>query len=99
MPHVIKATILTGCAKGEDVFISRILTVPTDMPFEFNRLQFPVHLAFAMFINRAQGQSLKVTDINLGSPCFSHGLLKTRVWKKIDMFLSLMTKPETLYIK
>ncbi|CAF1621204.1 unnamed protein product, partial [Didymodactylos carnosus] len=60
MPHVIEATILTGCAKGEDVFIPRISMIPTDMPFEFKRLQFPVRLAFAMSINKAQGQSLKV---------------------------------------
>ena len=75
MPHVIEATILTGCARGEDVFIPRIPMIPTDMPFEFKRLQFPVRLAFAMSINKAQGQSLKVAGINLESPCFSHGQL------------------------
>ncbi|CAF3889485.1 unnamed protein product [Rotaria magnacalcarata] len=75
IPHVIEATILTGCAKGEDVFISRIPMVPNDMPFQFKRLQFPVRLAFAMSINKAQGQSLKVAPINLGAPCFSHGQL------------------------
>ena len=75
MPHVIEATILTGCAKGEDVFIPRIPLSPTDMPFEFKRLQFPVRLAFAMSINKAQGQSLKVAGINLSNPCFSHGQL------------------------
>jgi ATP-dependent DNA helicase PIF1 len=75
MPHVIEATILTGCAKGEDVFIPRIPMVPTDMPFEFKRLQFPVRLAFAMSINKAQGQSLKIAGINLETPCFSHGQL------------------------
>ena len=75
MPHVIEATILTGCAKGDDVFIPRIPLIPTDMPFEFKRLQFPVRLAFAMSINKAQRQSLKVTGINLEFPCFSHGQL------------------------
>ena len=75
MPHVIEATILTGCAKGEDVFIPRIPLIPSDMPFEFKRLQFPVRLAFAMSINKAQGQSLKVAGINLETPCFSHGQL------------------------
>ena len=75
MPHVIEATILTGCARGEDVFIPRIPMIPTDMPFEFKRLQFLVRLAFAMSINKAQGQSLKVAGINLESPCFSHGQL------------------------
>ena len=75
MSHVIEATILTGCAKGEDVFIPRIPLIPTDMPIEFKCLQFPVRLAFAMSINKAQGQSLKVAGINLETPCFSHGQL------------------------
>ena len=65
MPHVIEATILRGYAKGEDVFIPRIPMVPSDMPFDFKRLQFPVRLAFAMSINKAQGQSLKVAGISL----------------------------------
>ena len=68
MPHVIEATIMTGCAKGEDVFIPKIPLLPSDIPFEFTRLQFPVRLAFAMSINKAQGQSLKVAGVNLETP-------------------------------
>ena len=83
MPHVIEATILTGCSKGEDVFIPQIPMVPNDMPFEFKRLQFPVRLAFAMPINKAQGQSLKVAGINLGTSCF-----KSRNWKDFVCFCS-----------
>uniref|UniRef100_UPI00358E6312 ATP-dependent DNA helicase PIF1-like n=2 Tax=Myxine glutinosa TaxID=7769 RepID=UPI00358E6312 len=75
MPHVIEATIITGCAKGEDVFIPRIPIIPTDMPFQFKRLQFPVRLSFAMTINKSQGQFLKVAGVELTSPCFSHGQL------------------------
>ncbi|KIH63955.1 hypothetical protein ANCDUO_05737 [Ancylostoma duodenale] len=41
MPNVIEATISTGKAKGEDVFIERIPMIPTDIPFDFKRLQFP----------------------------------------------------------
>jgi hypothetical protein len=74
-PHILEATILTGCAKGEDVFIPRIPLIPSDLPFDFKRLQFPVRLAFAMSINKAQGQSLAVAGINLESSCFSHGQL------------------------
>ena len=62
-------------AKGGDVFIPRIFMVPDDMPFEFKRLRFPVRLAFAMSINKAQGQSLKVAGIHLGTPCLSYGQL------------------------
>ena len=75
MPHVIEATIMTGCAKGEDVFIPRIPIIPSNMPFQFKRLQFPIHHAFAMSINEAQEQSFKVAGINLESSCFSHGQL------------------------
>lgn len=75
MPNVIEATILTGTAKGEIVLIPRIPLLPTDMPFEFKRLQFPVRLAFAMSINKAQGRTLQVCGLNLEEPCFSHGQL------------------------
>ena len=75
LPHVIEATIMTGVGKGEDVFIPKIPIIPSDLPFEFKRLQFPVKLSFAMTINKAQGQSLKYAGLNLMSPCFSHGQL------------------------
>jgi len=75
LPHVIEATIMTGCAKGEDVFIPRIPLIPSNSTIEFKRLQFPVCLCFAMSINKAQGQSLKVAGLELSTPCFSHGQL------------------------
>ena len=71
--NVIETTIMTGCAKGKNVFISRIPLIPNDLPFDFKRLQFPVRLAFAVSINKSQGQSLKVAGINLENPCFAHG--------------------------
>jgi ATP-dependent DNA helicase PIF1 len=48
MNNIIEATILNGKFKGEDVLLPRIPMIPTDMPFKFKRLQFPVRLAFAM---------------------------------------------------
>ncbi len=45
------------------------------LPFRFKRLQFPVKLSFAMSVNKAQGQTLKVGGIDLRSECFSHGQL------------------------
>lgn len=75
MPNLIEATILTGKAKDEVVLLPRIPMIPTDMPFEFKRLQFPVRLAFAMSINKAQGQTLEVCGLQLEEPCFSHGQL------------------------
>jgi hypothetical protein len=73
--HLIEATILTGCAKDKDVFIPRIPLMATDLPFNFKRIQFAVCIAFAMSINKTQGQSLKIAGINLQNPCFSHGQL------------------------
>ncbi|GFX49106.1 hypothetical protein TNCV_3077241 [Trichonephila clavipes] len=90
MNNVIEATILTGKFKGEDVLLPRIPMIPTDMPFEFKRLQFPVRLAFAMTINKAQGQSLQVCGLNLENPYFSHGQLYvacSRVGKPSDLFV------------
>lgn len=75
MPHVLEATIITGNMVGENVFIPRIPLISNDLPFQFKRLQFPVKLTFAMSINKAQGQSLKVVGLNLLQPCFSHGQL------------------------
>ncbi|XP_029054625.2 uncharacterized protein LOC114881908 [Osmia bicornis bicornis] len=90
MNNIIEAKILNEKFKGEDVLLPRIPMIPTDMPFEFKRLQFPVQLAFAMTINKAQGQSLQVCGLNLENPCFSHGQLYvtcSRVGKPSDLFV------------
>lgn len=90
MNNVIEATIFNGSFRGEDVLIPRIPMIPTDMPFEFKRLQFPIRLAFAMTINKAQGQTLQVCGINLENPCFSHGQLYvacSRVGKPSNLFI------------
>ncbi len=45
------------------------------MPFTLRRRQFPVRPAFAMTINKAQGQTLKMVGIFLPKPVFTHGQL------------------------
>lgn len=70
--NVIEATVFTGCARGESVFLPRIPLIPSEYPFEFRRLQFPLK-GFAMTINKSQGQSLKVAGLDLREDCFSHG--------------------------
>jgi ATP-dependent DNA helicase PIF1 len=47
----------------------------TQLPFHMKRRQFPVKLAFAITINKSQGQSLKRVGIYLPRPLFSHGQL------------------------
>jgi PIF1 helicase. len=56
LDNVIEATILKGKYKREDMLIPRIPNVLTDVPFQIKRLQFPVRLAFAMTLNKSQGQ-------------------------------------------
>ena len=45
------------------------------LPFRLARRQFPVKLAWAMSINKAQGQSLQRVGIILAAPVFAHGQL------------------------
>ena len=40
-----------------------------------NRCQFPIKLAFAMSINKSQGQSLNFNGLWLPEPVFAHGQL------------------------
>ncbi|XP_074109302.1 uncharacterized protein LOC141534058 [Cotesia typhae] len=58
--NIIEAMIFTGKYEGETVFIPRIPLIPSNYHFEFKRLQFPVKVCYAMTINKAQGQSLKM---------------------------------------
>ncbi|GBM77961.1 hypothetical protein AVEN_169892-1 [Araneus ventricosus] len=75
MLSIIEAPIMTGHAAGENIFIPGIQIIPSDFPFQFKRLQFPVQLSFARSINKAQGKSLKVVGLNLLKPCSSYGQL------------------------
>ena len=43
--------------------------------FHLDRNQFPVRLAFAMTINKSQGQSVKHVSLDLRNPMFMHGQL------------------------
>jgi len=60
--------------KGKVVLIPRIRLSPNaeTLPVPLKRLQFPVRLAFAMTINKSQGQSVEYVGINLQISVFSH---------------------------
>ena len=76
--NVIEAEIVTGDYKGRRVFIPRISLMPSAdvrLPFQLKRKQFPIVLAFALTINKAQGQTIPHVGIYLPEPVFSHGQL------------------------
>lgn len=57
------------------VFKFHRCTNPETLPFVMRRLQFPVKLAFAITVNKIQGQSLDVVALDLSSNVFTHGQL------------------------
>ncbi|XP_028091416.1 ATP-dependent DNA helicase PIF1-like [Camellia sinensis] len=73
--RIIEAQILTGEKCGNLVFIPRIslTSSSSEMPFRMTRRQFPVRLAYALTINKSQGQSVKFVGVDLRTPVFSHG--------------------------
>ena len=76
-PRVLECMLTTGDKAGTTLFIPR---VPVKMeeetfPWPWVRRQFPVRTAFAMTINKAQGQTLKCCGLALPTPCFQHGQL------------------------
>jgi ATP-dependent exoDNAse (exonuclease V) alpha subunit len=72
---VIEAEFITGNNVGKRVFILRIIMSPSgaDWPFILCRRQFYVRVAFAMIINKSQGQTLNNVGICLPPPVFYHG--------------------------
>jgi ATP-dependent DNA helicase PIF1 len=66
--RLIQAKITIGQFKDKTVFIPKMPLIPSDthLPFDFKRLQFPIRPAFAITINKSQGQTLRFVSIWLG---------------------------------
>jgi ATP-dependent exoDNAse (exonuclease V) alpha subunit len=75
--RVIEVEIITGNNVGKRVFIPRIIMSPsgTDWPFVLRLRQFPVQVAFAITINKSQGQTFNDVGVYLPSSVYSHGQL------------------------
>ena len=75
--RVLDIMLIAGKHAGRRVYVPRISLAPkiADLPFTLRRRQFPVKLAWAMTINKAQGQTLQMVGVFLPQPVFSHGQL------------------------
>jgi ATP-dependent DNA helicase PIF1 len=78
-PNLIDCLILTGPARGNTISLPRIMLTDNRSPDTviLRRRQFPITLAYAMTIDKSQGQSLQRVGVALESPCFAHGQLYT----------------------
>ncbi|GFS00474.1 ATP-dependent DNA helicase PIF1 [Elysia marginata] len=72
--HFVEVVIGAGIYSGQHHLIPRIPLRPSDtmFPFQFERKQFPLRLCFALTINKAQGQTLKVIGLGLRQTIFAH---------------------------
>ena len=78
--RVLETQLIGGDHDGDIAFIPRITLTPSTtsnpgVTFMLRRRQFPVRLAFAMTINKSQGQSAKYIGLDLRCPVFAHGQL------------------------
>jgi ATP-dependent DNA helicase PIF1 len=78
--HVLEVESISGSHTGRRVFLPRISLNPSNqgsLPFKLRRRQFPIRAAFAMTINKSQGQSLQTVGIYAPDGVFGHGQLYT----------------------
>ena len=72
LPSVLDCLIISGSrtSLGKRVYIPRVSLAPKlpDLPFILRRRQFPVKLAWAITINKSQGQSLLRVGVHLPIP-------------------------------
>jgi hypothetical protein len=92
--NTIVCIVLTGSSQGREILIPKVKLSPSEslLPFRLERLQFPLTLAFAFTINKAQGQTLGKVAIFLPKPVFSHGQLyvglsRARSFDQVKVFI------------
>lgn len=92
--NFIKAKIISECNKGVSVLIPRIDLAPseTTLPIILRRRQIPVIPAYAITINKSQGQTFDRVGIHLKEAVFAHGRLyvalsRSRIASQVKVYI------------
>ena len=75
--HSVRCSVLNGPLQGHEYVFCRteFRSPQTEAGTRIRRFQFPFRLAFAMTINKSQGQTFNRVGLLLRTPVFSHGQL------------------------
>ncbi|KNF01900.1 hypothetical protein PSTG_05017 [Puccinia striiformis f. sp. tritici PST-78] len=88
--------LMSGPTAGESVQIPRVKLHNKASPragFSFYRYQFPIAPAYAMSVNKSQGQTLSRVGVNLATDVFAHGQLYVALSRVSDTENLLVVKP------
>ncbi|XP_058776861.1 uncharacterized protein LOC131651210 [Vicia villosa] len=79
--HVLEAKLMGDNNNGKVIYIPRMDMSPSQSPwpFKLSRHQFPVIVAYAMTINKSQGQSLDWVGLYIPQDVFIHGQIYVAV--------------------
>ena len=89
-------TLLNNPAKRIVLPRAELSLTGESSPFAFIRWQFPIRLAYAMTINKSQGQTFDKIGLYLPKPVFSHGQLYvalSRVKDRDSIKILMMDSP------
>jgi ATP-dependent DNA helicase PIF1 len=102
---ILRCTIINGINVREEISIPRIKLRPPDVanqPCEWEILQFPVRLAYAIAINKSQGQTLAKLGFWLVTAVFGHDQLYVAASRtgacSYVMFAVMPYKPDDPFI-